>query len=291
MIRHFIFMVLSLIGILVNPMVAVHVYAPLGIVDEQTIANNQGVITGLLVFYLFYTFFYWGAVTRTGGTPFWLGSIFAAIVGGAEGSCIFLVVYAGILLIFVIFLQILLFVWHFFCLVGCFLRFLFARGQNGKDGQDGRGGRNGWNGRDGRDGAIGPHGERGERGYDGRDGWSSNKRQNEGQPWSAGKLYLQGDDDGVEVGCQATPWSMSSGTYAQLCSDVRAKELSGPFFELWSSQNGQTWSLVASASRSQILVDGCVVSGKMPLHTGSVISMCNSENSATDYGHLQVTIR
>ncbi len=290
MIRHFIFMVLSLIGILVNPMVAVHVYAPLGIVDEQTIANNQGVITGLLVFYLFYTFFYWGAVTRTGGTPFWLGSIFAAIVGGAEGSCIFLVVYAGILLIFVIFLQILLFVWHFFCLVGLFLGFLFARGQNGKDGQDGRDGRNGWNGRDGRDGAIGPHGERGERGYDGRNGWSSNKRQNEGQPWSAGKLYLQGDDDGVEVGCQATPWSMSSGTYAQLCSDVRAKELDGPFFELWYSGNGQIWSLVAGASRQQILVNGCVVSGKMPIHTGSVISMC-SVGDSMDYGRLRVIIR
>lgn len=130
MIKHFIFMVLSLIGILVNPIVP-HVCTSLGIIDGQTIANNQGVSTVLLVFYLFYTFFYWGAVTRTGGTPFWLGSIFAAIVGGAEGSCIFLVVYAGILLIFAIFLQILLFGWHSFCLLGGLFEFLFARGRTG----------------------------------------------------------------------------------------------------------------------------------------------------------------
>ena len=116
-------MVLSLIGILVNPfVVGPPVRAFLGIVIDGP---------GLLVFYLFYTFFYWGAVTRTGGTPFWLGSIFAAIVGGAEGSCIFLVVYAGILLIFAIFLQILLFGWHSFCLLGGLFEFLFARGRTG----------------------------------------------------------------------------------------------------------------------------------------------------------------
>ena len=49
MIKHFIYMLLSLIGILVNPWVAVNFYEPMGFITEQMAQNNVGVITGVLI--------------------------------------------------------------------------------------------------------------------------------------------------------------------------------------------------------------------------------------------------